>query len=232
MASVSNSSPTVTRCLFSGNSAIEGGGMLVQESSPTIVDCQFIANEALYAGGLDNYNNASPVVINSVFMNNVSLESDGEFSGGLGGAILNYFSSTPEFINCTVVANSADIMAGGIYNTNEFGGHCAQVVTNSIVYGNSGQQIADIAGASSTVTYSDIQGGYPGLGNIDADPVFADADYRLGPGSPCIDAGDNAAVPPGQDTDLDGNPRFVDPARRLGAVRRLQQLPGRLRRRL
>ncbi|MHC4981264.1 MAG: hypothetical protein ACYTGT_19950, partial [Planctomycetota bacterium] len=25
-----------------------------------------------------------------------------------------------------------------------------------------------------------------------------------------IDAGDNAAVPPGQDTDLDGNPRFVD----------------------
>ncbi|MDY7109555.1 MAG: choice-of-anchor Q domain-containing protein [Planctomycetota bacterium] len=35
-------------------------------------------------------------------------------------------------------------------------------------------------------------------------------DYRLAPGSPCIDAGDNMAVPEGVDTDLDGNPRFVD----------------------
>jgi hypothetical protein len=33
---------------------------------------------------------------------------------------------------------------------------------------------------------------------------------RLSPGSPCIDTGDNAAVPAGITTDLDGNPRFVD----------------------
>ena len=33
---------------------------------------------------------------------------------------------------------------------------------------------------------------------------------RLLPGSPCIDAGDNSAVPAGEPKDLDGNPRVVD----------------------
>jgi hypothetical protein len=63
-------------------------------------------------------------------------------------------------------------------------------------------------------------------GNIGADPVFVDpdnGDYRLIPGSPCIDAGDNTAVPAdmadldGDDDyserascDLDGSMRFVD----------------------
>jgi len=35
-------------------------------------------------------------------------------------------------------------------------------------------------------------------------------DYRLSAGSPCIDAGDNTAVPAGITTDLDGDPRFLD----------------------
>jgi hypothetical protein len=60
------------------------------------------------------------------------------------------------------------------------------------------------------VTYSDVQGwATPGVdGNIDADPLFVDADGRLSAGSPCIDAGDNGAVTVA--TDLDGNPRILD----------------------
>ncbi len=38
----------------------------------------------------------------------------------------------------------------------------------------------------------------------------ASGNLRLQPGSPAIDAGNNAAVPTGVTTDLDGNPRFVD----------------------
>jgi hypothetical protein len=72
-----------------------------------------------------------------------------------------------------------------------------------------------------------VQGGLPtntvdGGGNIAVDPLFVDADgpdntagteddnLRLSSGSPCIDAGDNAAVPAGISFDLEGNPRFVD----------------------
>jgi hypothetical protein len=40
--------------------------------------------------------------------------------------------------------------------------------------------------------------------------ALAAPDFRLRSGSPCIDAGDNTAVPEGITTDLDGNPRFVD----------------------
>ena len=62
---------------------------------------------------------------------------------------------------------------------------------------------------------SDVQGGWTGAGsgNIDADPMFLDpdnGDYQLLPGSPCIDAANNIAVPAGITTDLGGNSRFVD----------------------
>jgi hypothetical protein len=63
-----------------------------------------------------------------------------------------------------------------------------------------------------TVSYSNVQGGFGGTGNIDVDALFVDpagGDLRLQPGSTCIDAGDNLAVPAGVITDLDGNPRFA-----------------------
>jgi len=81
-------------------------------------------------------------------------------------------------------------------------------VTNCIFWGNSPWQIYNVEDSTASVTYSDVQGGYSGTGNIDADPIFADANGRLSPGSPCIDKGDNSAVT--EATDLDGNPRIID----------------------
>jgi hypothetical protein len=74
-------------------------------------------------------------------------------------------------------------------------------------------------------TYSCIEGGYAGEGNIDMDPLFVDAvggDLRLRAGSPCIDAGSNAAVPAGVLTDLLGLPRFFDDSNTLDC----QWVPG------
>jgi hypothetical protein len=128
-------------------------------------------------------------------------------------------------------------------------------LTNCIFWGNSaptGPQMYNILVGSldpAIVTYSVVQVGYPGLGNIVDDPLFVRnpddggdgwgddpatpgvdeganddfGDLRLQAGSPCIDAGNNFAVP--ADTadldddddrieqipfDLDGRPRFID----------------------
>jgi len=100
-------------------------------------------------------------------------------------------------------------------------------VVNCILWGDTPDEIYDEGAYRVTAaSYTDVEGGWPGEGNIDADPVFVDpnnADFRLSADSPCIDAGDNTAVPSdtadldgdGDTTertplDLDGNPRFVD----------------------
>jgi len=117
----------------------------------------------------------------------------------VGGGII---ASGVTIRGCTFVANTVEGNGGGVYADNTS-------VANSIFWNNSGDQIYGTA----TVTWCDVQDGFAGEGNIDADPRFIDpanGDYRLGDGSPCIDAGNNALVPPESEFDLDGNPRFVN----------------------
>jgi hypothetical protein len=67
--------------------------------------------------------------------------------------------------------------------------------------------------ATWSITYSLVQGGWPGAGNVDGDPFFADrvsGNFRLLEGSPCIDAGSNPAVPLHVLFDLDGRNRFIE----------------------
>ena len=56
---------------------------------------------------------------------------------------------------------------------------------------------------------ADVVGDAPGAGSIFDNPLYAGgSDFHLQPGSPAIDAGDDASVPPDLTTDLDGNPRI------------------------
>ncbi|MBA7476634.1 hypothetical protein ES707_12025 [subsurface metagenome] len=218
-----NSSPTVTNCTFSGNSAdIAGGGMRNENSSPTVTNCTFSGNTALqgYGGGIHN-GSSSPTATNCTFSGNTAPQ-------GYGGGMWNY-NSSPTVTNCTFSSNSAIIGGGGMYNYES-----SPTLTNCTLWGDSPDEIGNFT-SSPTVTYSDIAGGYTGTGNINADPLFVDADgddnivgteddnLQLLAGSPCIDAGDNTALPPdtpdldgdGNTTepipwDLDGDPRFVD----------------------
>jgi hypothetical protein len=187
---------TVTDCAFRGNSADpnEGaaGALAVVGGSPTFTNCRIIGNSAAIGGGL---------------------------YGGGSGAI--------RFINCTLVGNAA---TGDEY---PYGMGAAMVVIgtdplelhNCIVWQNtstSGPAIASFEGGIVDVRYSCTQDGHAGDGNITDDPLLADADgpndvfgdddgdVRLLPGSPCIDAGDSAAVPPGVTTDFEGDDRFAD----------------------
>ena len=203
-----NSSPTVVNCTFLNNVASlchfncagHGGGMFNEGGSPTVTNCTFRDNGANFGGGMANFN-SSPTVTNCTFTGNTAA---GGF-GPIGGGMCN-IGGNPTVTNCTFEGNIAS-EGGGIAN-----GNSDSTITNCILWGDSPNEIWDQSGTIA-VTYSNVQGGWPGTGNIDADPLFVapgSGDYRLSSGSPCIDAADNTAVPMGIDTDLDGNPRFVD----------------------
>ena len=113
--------------------------------------------------------------------------------------------------NSTIVNNTSD-SGGGIYL-----GECAEPpITNCIFRDNTPEAII-VNNCSPVVTYSDVQGGYFGEGNIDDDPFFMDIsdpdpinwNLRLGSNSPCIDKGSNSA-PELPINDLDAKPRKID----------------------
>ena len=194
------SSGTVTNCIFSENSASLGGGINNDHASQTLTNCTFSGNSAYAGGGI--YNSLSdPVVSNCIFSGNTVQ--------GIAGGIYNYQSS-PWVTNCTFSGNSASDNSGGgggMYNQT----YSYPEVTNSILWGNIPNEIFDL-NSSPSVTYSDIQGGYTGIGNINADPMFVDqanGDLHLQQGSPCIDAGNNSATAL-PTTDIDGDNRKID----------------------
>ncbi len=83
---------------------------------------------------------------------------------------------------------------------------------SNCILSNGGDELWNNDESVITINNSNIQGGFPGIGNIDADPMFVDplnGDLRLQAGSPAIDAGHNWAIAVLADTDLDGNPRFA-----------------------
>jgi parallel beta-helix repeat protein len=217
------SSPTVSNCTFSGNSATAGGGMLNDASSPTLTNCTFSGNSAGHGGGGMANSSSSPTVSNCTFSGNSADKYGGgmynyyssptvsncTFSGNSagydGGGMNNYYSS-PTLTNCTFSGNSAGY-GGGMFNDS----FSVPTLTNCILWGDTLPEIYGTPGMQ-VVTYSDIQGGHWGVGNIDEDPLFVDpanGDFHLGPGSPCIDAGDNGA-PYLPSTDFEGDPRIID----------------------
>lgn len=136
---------------------------------------------------------------------------------GAGGGIHNRGSAT--ITNSTLSNNWASSTGTGIFISSS--GYSDDLrMSNSIVWGNGGNPVTVVSSSphcggmpTSTVEYSLVEGGWPGPGNIDADPLFVDApngNYRLASDSPCIDAGDNSAVLPGIVHDLRGAPRFWD----------------------
>jgi len=215
---------------FSGNSAVgDGGGMRNYNSSPTLTNVTFGGNTADHGGGGMYNQQSTPTLTNVTFSGN---------SASSGGGMLNYYSSSSKLVNVTFSGNTAQL-GGGMYNSNS----SSPALRNVIMWGDTATNGRELYNSSSTpsIAYSDIQGcGGSGGGwgsacgtddghNIDADPRFEDADgadnnpgtaddnLRLQLTSPAIDAGNNAVVPSGVTTDLDGNPRIVNGVVDMGA---------------
>jgi len=209
--------PMLNSVTFSGNFAGDsGGGMFNRQSNPRLTNVTFISNSAWLGGGLRNWE-SNPRLTNVIF--------SGNYVNTSGGGMFNSFSS-PTLINVTFSNNNAAGNGSGMNNS----WNSSPRLTNVILWGNTGNDNTGIYNDGNGITnpiisYSDIQGcggsgngwnpacGTDGGGNIDADPRFVDAangDLRLQMNSPCIDAGDNTAVPAGIFVDLDGYLRFVD----------------------
>jgi predicted outer membrane repeat protein len=230
-------SPVLTNCTFSKNSATGRGGGISNDnfSSPTVINCTFSENSAKNGGGISNTNYSSPAVINCIFDDNSAADNGGGMrnnqsnltltnclfrgnSASNGGGMRNS-QSTPTLTNCTFSENSA-MAGGGMYNR-----YSSPNVINCILWGDTPEEIK---GGTPVVTYSDVQGGWPGAGNIDADPLFVDAangDYHLQAGSPCIDAGNNSAIPAGVIVAVDGNSRTMNGVVDMGAYEGSKEVP-------
>jgi len=193
-------SPTLTNCTFIGNSAngynAGGGGMYNDGSSPNITNCEFSGNSADYYGsGMFNYV-GSPTLTNCTFTENEAAD--------FGGGMYNYSNSDPNIVNCTFIGNSVSKFGGGIYNTGS-----SPNITNCILWGNSAPTGPQIYGSAATVSFSDVQGGWTGTGNINADPRFVSGpggNYYLSQiasgqafDSPCVNAGSDTAANLGMD---------------------------------
>ncbi len=164
---------TVTNCVLEGNSTDGlGGGVFIANDYPSGATCRAAFSNCTIVG-----NSAG---------------------GGGSGVIIGIRGPIPtELTNCTIVGNTGPAGTAGVYSSS--GG---AVLTSCIVRDNTPAQLSfssptqgppGAAEASVAATYSDIEGGWTGVGNIDADPLFVGAsagDYSLGAGSPCIDAGD------------------------------------------
>jgi len=136
----------------------------------------------------------SPVLVNCVIA-----ENDAEEAGG--GVSSTH--STPIFTGCTISKNTAR-RGGGVFN--EFG---ILKMSNCILWDDKDEEVSFGRGGEIEISYSNVQEGWQGSGNIDVDPKFVDLevdDFRLRAGSPCIDS----ASIDGPETDLLGHHRPID----------------------
>lgn len=187
---------TLRGCLFEGNNKTDwapGGALRANLSNVVAEGCVFRKNYTWGFGGavsLESVPWKRSSFVNCLFAFN-------EASAG-GGAV---FGNDADFQNCTFAGNVSDTDYGGAlvtsasYDTQSF-----TRVSSSIFWMNGASAIERNAGAVNPVQveYSNVEGGYTGEGNIDADPEFVDpfgGDFRVTSASPCIDAGASVGAP-------------------------------------
>jgi len=200
---------SITNCTFEENSALSAsgdGGAIICDPTTTITRCTFLNNTAKRYGTIATYGDTGNTltVTSSVFLGNevqygggICINGD---SGYLGSVIVT---------NCTFSGNAASGGGGAIYNLKATDASSVFRVTNSVLWGDTAPEIGGTGGAP-TVSYSDVQGGYAGTGNINTNPLFVSAsNLHLTGTSPCIDVGTNSA-PSIPLQDIDGEDRTMD----------------------
>lgn len=208
-----------------------GGGLQNRFAPIEVVDCVFEGNRANFGGGMLTWGPAR--VINSLFVSNEAVVQPNDpfpESGGVAGGIMIYTSSASELKlwNCSLTENRAKKHAGFSSTSNP-----SIRAENCIIWGNHsthpevlGYWRSEISG-NFELNHCCVRYifGPPEFGEdpiepdklpgvLDVNPGFlmpgVGGNFRLGSLSPCIDSGDNGVLPPHVHFDLDGGPRYLD----------------------
>ncbi len=218
------SSPTIEDNTISGNSAFASGGGIVCKlnSSPDISYNTIRDNHAEDAGGgIRCLIYSSPMISCNTILNNSADVWDGE-----GGGIACEDHCSPRISNNVIAGNEA-YSGGGVFCLN----YSSPTVFNNTVEGNSGTYGGGIFCADTlpkitdcifwgngidlwncSASYSCIENGDEGTGNISSNPQFTrgpHGDYYLSPKGPCVNTGSRSAKDAGlskMTTQADGTP--------------------------
>ena len=176
------SGPTLSNLIIQENTSEKyGGGLMIFTAVASVTDVTVSGNNCYtddsFGGGI--------IINNSeVALTNVSVtDNTASFGGGMSVG-----NSDVTLTHVTISGNTATTSGGGFLST-PFSNN---TLTNSIIWNNSPESI--YAFATTTISYSDIQGGWGGEGNIDADPLFCNpdsSDFTLAENSPCVGTGES-----------------------------------------
>jgi len=186
----------------------EGGGVYAEYSSIVISNNTFNNNHATAEGGaIAGKNNSALLITNNIITEN----SAGMLNGGRGNAL--FIGDNTEVSNNVITkhglawsnltrnvvwCNGDVLFRNNTITGNDGGIYCdegaALIIMDSIIRGNKWFQINDCWNSPALVMYSNIEGGWTGEGNIDADPLFVEGprgEYYLSQ----IDAGQTVDSP-------------------------------------
>ncbi len=165
------SSVTIRECVLENN----GYTGLRMSYSYSIIEGTIIRNNR--SSGIEFRYSPGAIIRNSMVVGNSTFY--------FGYAIKIEAGDSPLFLNCTIAYN----LGGGLHSSS----NNKLILRNCIVWGNDSKNSPNISAATTNITYSLIQGGWSGMGNLNKDPLFVAAlkgDFHLAPVSPAIDAGD------------------------------------------
>ena len=235
----------IVDCTFKGNTAAFGGAIMNEGGPLAMVNTQLVGNRAFVLGG-GLYNSEGDATMHNVRI----VGNTAGYAEIAGGAAVYNLNGNLTLINSTVADNLSPRGRAIASFSWDFTAASNIEAANCILY-NGGDELWSNNPGAVAVSYSAVEGGWPGTGNIDADPQFVspgarsiegewiDGNYRLQATSPAIDAGSDAALPADifdldEDTDvteplpvdLDGEPRIEQMQVDMGAYEQLGQKPG------
>lgn len=204
-------SSTVKNNIITENSALWGGGIFCRGSRSLISENLVKNNSAIgNGGGVTLISTGRPVIQHNIVSGNSSDNSGGGIrcspesnptiagnlisgnSAAFQGGGISCDSTEVVLVNNTISENEAQVSGGGISCRTA----CTVTMANCILWASAAPNDPEIEvdlGSDLTVSYSDVQGGWAGEGNIDADPIFMGPekeDFYLRWRSRCIDTGD------------------------------------------